>query len=592
MAKTVTNKENLGIEIKTVEAYDRFWQELNYLRYPLKKVRMGWFRKASIIRNKKIKENEKIPGLQEKKYDVIIAGGGPSGTLYASMLAQKGHTVLLVEKNKDLKCGSTWNLSQSEFEDLKSTEALSEQQFDELVEGDFKNGEFRIWNEKKKEQTPMRFTTVLNVSLNETNYFKFLTKKPEAAENLTIFKSNLASLKWITNDYAYVSLTKANVKEDVPNIYRAKLFIDATGWTSLLARTVNYGRVTESWYNMIGIHSSQKLDFKTDEHGNPIGLICLTFENEIKTRAGMVQPILERFTNVVPTPGKKSEVKDSNGDVIYYFTRTERPVSLAPMFDDMLSKIEDILPGFFDDVKDDANNKIKKVVKTYYGHAAGYYQQGLFTPSYHQLSAGDRTLMVGVAAQQYSGLTGCAFGCLARNARDICESINNALEKNVLSFKTLQKIDIDPRERVSQSITDLYAGSMELDPYDEAGTVNRDWLSFLDIGKKMNDKAANADVLRDKIRIRTLQKMLGISVDNPETIRSLFRNNRGHAGLVIATFIKGYIKLLILELQYALKRRRLKYFMVGIVGTFLLPVQFIYGLRFLLESRKVRKQEM
>ena len=51
--------------------------------------------------------------------------------------------------------------------------------------------------------------------------------------------------------------------------------------------------------------------------------------------------------------------------------------------------------------------------------------------------------MVGVAAQQYSGLTGCAFGCLARNARNICESIDNALKKDDLTFKTLQKIDID-----------------------------------------------------------------------------------------------------------------------------------------------------
>ncbi len=601
MAKIMANKAELGIDIKSVEDYDRFWQELNYLRYPLEKARMGW-RKASVIRKKKLKKNEKIPGLQKEIYDVIIAGGGPSGTLYASMLAQKGHSVLLVERNEDLKCGSTWNLSRDEFKNLKSTEALSKEQFDELVEGDFKHGEFRLWNEKEKEQTSKRFTTVLNVSLNESNYFKFLTKKPEAKENLKIFKGNLAFLKWITNDYAYVALNKTDAKEDVnedvPKIYRAKLFIDATGWTSLLARTVNYGRITESWYNMIGIHSTQKLGFKKDEHGNPIGLICLTFENEIKTRAGMVQPILERFTDIVPTPGKKSEVNDSEGDVIYYFTRTERPVPLAPMFDDMLSKIEDILPGFFDDVKDGASENVKKINKTYYGHAAGYYQQGLFTRSVHQLSAGDRTLMVGVAAQQYSGLTGCAFGCLARNAKDICESINNALKKGDLRFKTLQKIDIDPRERVSQSITDLYAGSMELDPYEDPGTVNRDWISFINIGKKMDDET-NADVLRDKIKINTLEKMLRISADNPETIKSLFRNNRGHAGLVVATFIKGYLKLLALEARYAFKKRQKKfkifpipekdYVKAGAIGSRKIPRYLFDGSRLLYKSLKVGK---
>jgi len=602
MAKIKANKEDLGIDIKSVEDYDRFWQELNYLRYPLEKVRVGWFRKASVIRKKKIKKNEEIPGLQEEIYDVIIAGGGPSGTLYASMLAQKGHSVLLVERNEKHECGSTWNLSRDEFDDLKSTEALSEKQFEALVEGDFENGEFRLWNEENKEQTSKRFTTVLNVSLSESNYFKFLTKKPEAKKKLKILKNNLAFLKWVTNVYAYVALTKAdvkaNVKKDVPKIYRAKLFIDATGWTSLLARTVNYGRITESWYNMIGVHSTQKLGFKPDDHGNPIGLICLTFEDEIKTRAGMVQPILERFTDIVSTPGKKSDVSNSKGDVIYYFTRTERPVPLAPMFDDMLRKIEDILPGFFGNVKDGADEDDKKINKTYYGHAAGYYQQGLFTRNVHQLSAGDRTLMVGVAAQQYSGLTGCAFGCLARNAKAICNSINKALDKNDLSFKTLQKIDIDPRERVSQSITDLYAGSMELDPYEKAGTVNADWISFINIGEKMDD-ATNADVLRDKIRITTLQKMLAISAGNPETIKSLFRNNRGHAGLVVATFIKGYLKLLALEARYAFKnrQRKLKIFPIpekkhvraGAFGSCKIPIYLFHGCWFLWKSRKERK---
>ena len=97
------------------------------------------------------------------------------------------------------------------------------------------------------------------------------------------------------------------------------------------------------------------------------------------------------------------------------------------------------------------------------------------------------------------------------------------------------------------------------------------------------------NVLRDKIRITTLQKMLSISAYNPETIESLFRNNRGHAGLVVATFIKSYLKLLVLEARHASKRWQLKYFVAVICGTLRLPVQFLSGLRFLLESRKVGK---
>ena len=567
--------EELGIEIEKVKEYDKFWQELSYLRYPLERVRVGLLRKANVIKKKHIK----IPDAEEKVYDVIVGGGGPSGILYASLLAQKGYSVLLAEKNEDLKCGSTWNLSRHEFDALKSTEALTESQFDGLIGGNFERGEFRIWNEEEKKQTPKRFTTVLNVSLNETKYFDLLSNAPKAAQNLTVENGTLAVLKCITDEFAFVELTKENNS----SIFKTRLFIDATGWTSLLARTVNYGRTTESWYNMIGIHSTQALDFEPDESGNPIGLICITYENETKTRAGMVQPILERFTDFVP--GKESEGKKSDGDVIYYFTRTEKPVPLTPMFDELLKKVHMILPGFIEE----SGESIKKVDKTYYGHAAGYYPQGLFSPEFHQLSAGDRTLMVGVAAQQYSGLTGCAFGCLARNAKNICESIDNALKKDDLTFKTLQTIDIDPRERASQSITDLYAGSMVLDPYEEVGSVNRDWLSFLSIGNKLDDDETNAEVLRDKIRINTLTKMIIISAGDPSVIDTLFRNNRGYTSFVIVTFVKSYIKLLILEVQYALKKRQLKYFKAGFFGVCKIPFHLFHVSRFYIKSKKVSK---
>lgn len=595
MANIETNKNKLGIARNKVTAYDKFWQELNYLRYPLEDKRVGWFRKASVIKKKRknIPNEEKYGVI--KKYDVIVAGGGPSGTLYASMLAQKGYSVILVERNKIHECGSTWNLSRREFNKLKETEALTDEQFEGLIEGEFIQGDFRLWNKKNKEQEKeeprieeqmdkeqtkkhqkiKQFYDMLNLSVNEEKYFESLTETP----NLELRLGYKAVLNCITEADAFVELINENNKiaeENKVEMTKAKLFIDATGWTSLLARTVNYERIVESWYNMIGIRSIKKLDFNSDnfeldKDGNIIGLICLTWGNEIKTKTGKVQPILERFSHF----NKDSE---HTGDVIYYFTRTAKPVRLLPLFKDMEKMMHKILPGYEPDM----------VGSTFYGHAAGYYQQGIFSSRFRQLSAGDRTLMVGVAAQQYSGLTGCAFGCLARNASDICESIDKALKKGDLSFKTLQKIDIDPRERVSQAITDLYAGSMELDPYEEDGTVNRDWVSFINIGEEMKD-ATNADVFRDKIQITTLQRMLAISAGNPKTIESLFRNNRGHALLIVATFIKSYFKLLYLETRYSVKSWKYKYFRALFCGTLRLPVLFLYGLKFLIGCRNAEK---
>jgi len=555
------------IDLKKVEEYDKFWRELHYLRYPMERSRMGLFRKASVIK----KKTTKLPDAEEKIYDVIVGGGGPSGTLFASMLAQKGHSVLLVEKNAKHECGSTWNLSRSEFDDLKSTEVLSDKQFEELIAGEFMQGVFRLWDDTIKDQKEMQIFDLLNLSMNEDKYFELLTEKPNLNVELPRLELRLgtrAALKCITKEYAFVELTEGNNSK----FYKTRLFLDATGWTSLLARTVNYGRVVESWYNMIGIHSEKKIKFEKDKDGKPVGLICMTYENEIKTRAGMVQPILERFTDF------DKNKQGYKGDVIYYFTRTSKPVPLAPMFEDMEKKINQILPGY----------DSSQVDKTYYGHAAGYYQPGFFASRFNQLSAGDRTLMVGVAAQQYSGLTGCGFGCLARNAGNICGSIDKALKNDNLSFKVLQKIDIDPRERASQSITDLYAGSMELDPYEEPGTVNRDWNSFLDIGRNL-DLQTKADVFKDKIRFKTLNQMIMMSARNMSVIDSLFRNNHGNANLVVTAFVKGYLRLLYLELQCLLKRRKRKYLIAGVLGFCAFPYYLLHVLRFFIKSRNVGK---
>lgn len=137
-------------------------------------------------------------------------------------------------------------------------------------------------------------------------------------------------------------------------------------------------------------------------------------------------------------------------------------------------------------------------------------------------------------------------------------------------------------------ITDLYAGSMELDPYEELGTVNRDWNSFLDIGRSL-DLQTKADVFRDKIRFKTLNQMIMMSARDTSVIDSLFRNNRGHANLVVTAFVKGYLRLLYLELQCLLKRRKWKYLIAGVLGFCAFPYHLLHVLRFFIKSRNVGK---
>lgn len=486
--------------------------------------------------------------------------------LMGSILAKKGFRVLLLERNAGLHCGSTWNLSRPEFADLKKAGVLPESQWEGMIEGEFTEGVSRFYDTAASPpgQREFRWNEILNISINEGEFFRLLSATP----GLEVRTGCRASLAWISPAHAYVECGTGG------KLARSRLFIDATGWRSPLAGLVNAGLHTESVYNMFGIHTSKKLPRILGPAGRPLGLICATFEDEAMTEAGLVQPILERFTNFVPG-------RVDGGDIIYYFTRTSRPAPILPLVDEMLSRISRVLEGFTEDAVD----------RTYFGHGPGYYYPGPFARSGMQNSVGDRVYLAGAAGFQYSGLTGCVFGAMARNAASLGDSLARALRRDRLSFQDLNRIDIDPRERISMSIGGLFGGSMALGEGEEPGTVNRDWIMFSDMLGGLDARLKN-ESLRDKITLSTLNRLVAICAGKPKVIRAVLRNNRGHAGTVAWTFLSAYVGLLREEFTRLFLRRRRKYAVNGGLGVLRFPGYTVNVSRFWAGARSLKTAEL
>lgn len=555
------------IDYKSIIDYDQFVDSISSNKLETIKTKWKLFRKARII---KTSSNDFD---FNKECDVIVIGGGPSGLLIGSMLAKHGHRVTLFEKNKKLFCGATWNVSRPEFEKLKKLGILSPQEWESIITGEYQEGLFRLFD---SHSTPPKlcdyhFDEILNLSINEELFYKKLIDKK--SENLEIKPGCLSNLKGVNDRGVYVSY---NYKND-SCIIKGKLLIDACGWTSTIAKLIHPKREIESVYNIVGIHCDKKLPhLYNTETGKLTGIIGATFEDEINTKAGDVQPILERFCDHIPD-------KIDKGDVLYYFTRTAKPEKLYPMLSVMKSRLYQIIDGFEEEY---AN-------KTFFGHIPAYYPPKPFSKWHIQTSAGDRILLAGTAAQQYSGLTGCVFGALARNVCNICNSIDNSLQLGKLSFKDLSKIDIDKRERISQVVEEMFGGSMELDYYEKYGTVNRDWLTFMQAADEMNQQLKN-EAFRDKIQLKTLHQLLYISLKKPSIITSLLRNNSGHVGTIVWTFIQSYIQLLLIEISYVVTRRKTKYIKASFMALYKLPFHLINSSRLYIqaigETRKKRRK--
>lgn len=553
------------IDRDAVTKYDKFYNSVTPCQLETELIPWRLFKKARVIK----------PSLDEisfdQEYDVIVVGGGPSGMLIGSVLAKCGYRVVIFERNNNLFCGATWNLSRPEFEKLKKIDILSSQQWEEMIVGEFKEGVFRLYDSQAS--TPgvrdFHFDDILNLSISEERFFETLLH--EKSDQLEIRFGCMAYIERVTRSGVYVTYNEMDSSYTV----KGKLLIDACGWTSPIARITHQDRKYESVYNLIGVHTNQTPSGHINpETKRPMGIICGTYEDEIESAAGYVQPILERFSDYMEWQ------QVNNGDVFYYFTRTEKPTQLSPLIDDMLSRLHFIIDGFDE----------RYVNKTFFGHIPAYYPPRPFASWCLQASAGDRILLIGCAAQQYSGLTGGAFGVLARNAFTICNSIDYALNHNNLSFKCLFNIDIDIRERASQAVENMFGGSMELDDYETPGTVNRDWLAFARAAEGMEHQLKN-EAFRDKIRLKTLHQILSISVKNPEVIVALLRNNRGHIITITWTFICSYLKLLLIEMGYIATRRQKKYLKASFAALYKLPFHLVNSGRLCIQGiRESRKK--
>lgn len=547
------------MDLEGIRRYDEFWQTPTRA-YDTESVRWGWWTPATVITKSAL-----APQCPEPVVDrtVVVLGAGPTGMLMAANLAHAGHRVTIIERQPTLFCGSTWNLSSEEFATLERTPPLSPEEWRSCITGSFSHGVFRLHDaDSGGIEKDFSVADCLNVSLDEGRFYALLGREHP---NLEVRTSTVGELEAVRTEGAYVSWQNPQGR----GLYRAQLLIDARGWRSPLALAVHPHRKVESVYNMLGVVANVGIGWgqgcagrvKRDRHGyslqdaegNPLGMICATYRNAIELDQLLVQGILERFTDFVPG----SAEHDGRSDVIYYFTRTPQPARLTEMARGMVKAMQDVVPDL-------EEHHIQKVL---YGHSPGYYAPGPFERWRVQASAGDRLLLLGTAAQQYSGLTGCAFGALARNAAVMGTRVDEALRRGDLRFVNLARIDIDPRERNSQGISGTFAGTMAVrGPDEDSCSPNRDWLILCEAAQKAGlGPELLGEAIKDKIRFETLNRLIAMFRVDPRVGEVMLRNNAGSEVAAVWTAIRGYLWLMHEEFRRFVASGKRKY-LIGIIA--------------------------
>ncbi len=179
--------------------------------------------------------------MNPENYDVIIAGGGPAGATCGTILAQHGHRVLLLEKERFPRFKIGESLMPLTYGPFKRTGMLEKLQRSHFV----RKYSVQFVNSSGKESQPFYFhqthphessTTwqVLRSEFDQMNLQNAREKGVDAREG------------WAVQDVLFVGERAVGVKAKDPeggvHEIRAAVTVDATGTNAILSRKLNIRR--------------------------------------------------------------------------------------------------------------------------------------------------------------------------------------------------------------------------------------------------------------------------------------------------------------------------------------------------------------
>lgn len=165
-----------------------------------------------------------------KKFDVIIAGAGPSGSAAAIILGEKGHSVLLIDKEsfpRDKTCGDGIT--------YKALPALKKLGLDDKIKAEspfFTNGYTLVFRDNSKlifEKPPAE--DALAYIISRHSFDNILLERALSFDSVTF----LPDTKVTGMQYEGTKITGVEINDELAN-YEADIIMDATGVSSTLGK--------------------------------------------------------------------------------------------------------------------------------------------------------------------------------------------------------------------------------------------------------------------------------------------------------------------------------------------------------------------
>lgn len=347
----------------------------------------------------------------EKPYDLVVLGGA-LGAIQATLMAQKGYRVLLVERLPFERMHRAWNMAQSDLRTLVDVGLCDAEELETIIGRQYLDGFNKFFDANIPENcraSVLHTPTMLNIAVDAESLLKLCGDKLIAAGGQV---QDRTEFLW------------AEVDQDGVNIYiqpekvghlvrvRSRFLVDAMGTASPIEWQLNGGRAFDNVCPSVGACISG---------GLPRGSWDARY-GDFLSSCGDIARGRQLIWKLLPGAGSDLTVYLFH----YHEIHPDNSGSLLDLYEDFFH----ILPEY-------RHCNLEKLTwrKPTFGYIPGHFKLG-----YRRRATFDRLITLGDAATLQSPLIFSGFGNLVRRLPGLVDLIDTALRHDLWQHRHLQRI--------------------------------------------------------------------------------------------------------------------------------------------------------
>ena len=430
----------------------------------------------------------------EETFDIIYAGG-VLGLLHAAAMASgaQKRRVLVFDAQTVGRVHRDWNISDEELEGLTRAGLFTKEEIERAVMNRYRACFVKFHDAGSRiKAPPLWMNGVLDVAVSADDLLAMASAKIRASDGCAIV-DNLRFVRCYVEPHR-VTIEAEDARKNfnggdnrsAHRFFSARLFVDATGANSKIARQLNDERALTHVCPTVGTVArgfvrSQGTDDAPDKVDFGVGEILVSTEDASENR----QLIWEGFAG--------NPARDEYATYLFFYDRvaSRADKSLLSLFERYFEKLPDYKRA----------GAGWKVVKPIFGYVPSFHRQGWKS---RKRTATDRVLTVGDATGLSSPFTFSGFGAHIRNLRHITEQTNRALDEDSLDASALASINAyEPRVAQMASLAEFMRPIEE----NQSATVN-ETLNAVMAALHGLDEQVRRELFQDRLSFSALKQLL------------------------------------------------------------------------------------